>query len=83
MVRRESRSISENDNAAAVALKSSRREVYWVGRAGTSLPKSLCASLFAKQRFNVPRAVINMKHLNTVWDGAVKNQVVVKTRHAP
>jgi hypothetical protein len=34
VVRRELRSISENHNAASVAVKSSRRKVFWYDRAG-------------------------------------------------
>ena len=38
--------------------------------------------LFTKQCFDVPRAVIDMKHSNPLWNGVVKNQVIIKSGHA-
>ena len=40
-------------------------------------------SLFGKQRFDVPCAVIDMEHLNSIWNRAVKDQVVIEPGHAP
>jgi len=36
-------------------------------------------SLFTKQRFNVPRAVIDVIHLNAVGNTAIENEVIFKT----
>jgi hypothetical protein len=54
-----------------------------IGVAALLRMKGALKSLITKQSLNVPRAMIDVKHLNTLWNGAVKNDVVVKTRNAP
>jgi hypothetical protein len=39
--------------------------------------------ILAKQRFKIPCAMINMKHLNSLGHAAVKNQVMVETGDVP
>ena len=41
--------------------------------------ESLARALFTKQRLNVSCAMIDMQHLNPLWNGTIKNQEIVET----